>query len=133
MKFTSVHSFDLTPLEARAVLCELRRTVRNDDAVTRLHCVAGLDVGMDRASGMARAAAVVLSYPALEVIEDSVPDVLYRGSWYFTFEGGCITYTFDTKGQLSGTVAADATANLGFYPGYQLWDIAFEESREGRE
>lgn len=70
---------------------------------------------------------------ALERIEDLAPEPFYRGQWFFTFEGGCITYTFDTKGQLSGTVAADATANLGFYPGYQLWDIAFEESREGRE
>ena len=72
MKFTFVHSFDLTPSEARAVQCELRRKVRNDDAITRLRNVAGLDVGMDRASGMARAAAVVLSYPALELIEEAV-------------------------------------------------------------
>lgn len=53
---------------------------------------------------------------ALEVIEDSVPDVLYRGNWYFTFEGGCITYEFNAKGTLAETVAADAEDALGFYP-----------------
>jgi hypothetical protein len=53
---------------------------------------------------------------ALEVIEDSVPDVMYRGNWYFTFEGGCITYEFNAKGTLAETVAADAEDALGFYP-----------------
>lgn len=53
---------------------------------------------------------------ALDMIEDSVPDVVYRGSWYFTFEGGCITYEFNAKGRLAETVATDAEDALGFYP-----------------
>jgi hypothetical protein len=53
---------------------------------------------------------------ALDLMEDSVPDVFYRGSWYFTFEGGCITYEFNAKGRLAETVAADAEDALGFYP-----------------
>jgi hypothetical protein len=53
---------------------------------------------------------------ALELIDDSVPDVFYRGHWYFTFEGGCITYEFNAKGRLAETVAADAEDALGFYP-----------------
>lgn len=53
---------------------------------------------------------------ALDLIEDSVPDVFYRGSWYFTFEGGCITYEFNASGRLAETVAADAEDALGFYP-----------------
>ncbi len=59
---------------------------------------------------------------ALNVIEDDVVTEAYRGKWYFTFEGGCITYTFDAEGPMARTVAADATANLGFYPAYQLRD-----------
>ena len=62
---------------------------------------------------------------ALEVIDDSVPDVLYRGNWYFTFEGGCITYNFNAKGTLAETVAADAEDALGFYPA----SLVVEEAR----
>lgn len=58
----------------------------------------------------------VSSTEALELIDDSVPDVLYRGNWYLTFEGGCITYEFNAKGRLAETVAADAEDALGFYP-----------------
>jgi len=57
---------------------------------------------------------------ALELIEDVVPDVFYRGDWYFTFDGGCITYEFDAEGTLAETVAADAEDALGFYPALEL-------------
>ena len=53
-------------------------------------------------------------------MDDTVPDVFYRGTWYFTFEGGCITYEFDAKGRLAETVAEDAEEAIGFYPAYQL-------------
>lgn len=55
---------------------------------------------------------------ALELIEASVPDVFYRGNWFFTFEGGCITYEFNARGRLAETVAADAEDALGFYPAF---------------
>jgi hypothetical protein len=57
---------------------------------------------------------------ALDLIEDNIPELFFRGSWYFTFEGGCITYDFDAKGILAVTVAEDADDALGFYPAYQL-------------
>jgi hypothetical protein len=60
---------------------------------------------------------------ALDEIEDHLPDLRYRGKWYFTFEGGCITYEFDAEGSLAETVAADATDALGFYPAYKLRDF----------
>ena len=63
---------------------------------------------------------------ALERIEDVVPGVFYRGSWFFTFEGGCITYDFDASGNLAETVAADADDALGFYPAYELREFAEE-------
>ncbi len=53
---------------------------------------------------------------ALEVIEDNVPDVFYKGEWYFVFEGGCITYEFDARGTLAETIADDAEEAFGFYP-----------------
>lgn len=61
---------------------------------------------------------------ALDLIEDVVPGVFYRGSWYFTFEGGCITYEFDAKGILAETVAEDAEDALGFYPALELRQFA---------
>jgi hypothetical protein len=59
---------------------------------------------------------------ALDYIEDDVDTVVetYRGRWFFVFEGGCITYTFDVEGAMATSVAAAATSNLGFYPAYQL-------------
>ena len=61
---------------------------------------------------------------ALDLIEDFVPEVFYHGSWYFDFEGGCITYEFDAKGILAETVAADADDALGFYPAFELRQMA---------
>jgi hypothetical protein len=61
---------------------------------------------------------------ALDLMEETIPDVHYRGHWYFTFEGGCITYEFDTKGVLAETIAADADESFGFFPAYLLWESA---------
>ena len=61
---------------------------------------------------------------ALELIEDVVPDVHYRGNWYFTFDGGCITYDFDAEGILAETIAADAADAIGFYPAAELRQYA---------
>ena len=56
-----------------------------------------------------------------------VPDVSYRGNWYFTFEGGCITYEFDATGALAETIAGDAEDSLGFYPAHELRNFAKEQ------
>jgi hypothetical protein len=61
---------------------------------------------------------------ALDLIEEELPELFYRGRWYFTFEGGCITYEFDAKGTLAETVAADAEDALGFYPAFELRKLA---------
>jgi hypothetical protein len=60
---------------------------------------------------------------ALELIEEEVPNAFYRGEWYFTFEGGCITYEFNAEGTIAYTVAADAEDALGFFPAWRLDDI----------
>ena len=49
---------------------------------------------------------------------------LDRGNWYFTFEGGCITYEFNASGRLAETVAADAEDALGFYPASVVVEVA---------
>ena len=52
---------------------------------------------------------------ALERLEDLVPDVAYKGRWYFVFEGGCITYDFDAEGTVAATLEQDASEAIGFY------------------
>jgi hypothetical protein len=63
---------------------------------------------------------------ALDLIEEVVPDVFYRGNWYFTFEGGCITYEFDASGALAETIGEDAEDSLGFFPAQELRKFATE-------
>lgn len=59
-------------------------------------------------------------FEALDMMEDRLPDVSYKGHWYFTFEGGCVTYEFDAEGAIAETLAADAKDALGFYPSGDL-------------
>lgn len=61
---------------------------------------------------------------ALDEIEDHLPRVFYRGQWYFTFEGGCITYDFNASGTLAETIAEDAEDVIGFYPAHRVRAIA---------
>jgi hypothetical protein len=82
-------------------------------------------------SGELGTIAQITAEDALDVIEDDVATETYRGKWYFTFEGGCITYTFDAEGPMARTVAADAIANLGFYPAYQLRSATDRASGNG--
>ncbi len=64
---------------------------------------------------------------ALDVIEENVPDVFYKGQWYFLFEGGCITYDFDARGTLAETIAEDAEESFGFYPASRVVEGAEEQ------
>ncbi len=57
---------------------------------------------------------------ALDLIEGASPGVFYRGSWFFTFEGGCIIYDFDATGILAETIAADAENAIGFFPALEF-------------
>lgn len=79
-----------------------------------------------RGPGLVTALRGVSVDDALHAIEEVVPDVSYRGSWFFTFDGGCIEYRFDAHGRVAETVAEEAEAALGFYPAYQLVELAGE-------
>lgn len=64
------HRWDVTPAEAVQIQERLRRLVVAVDGIDQVRAVAGLDVGLR--GGVARAAAVVLSYPELEPIAEAV-------------------------------------------------------------
>ena len=67
---------------------------------------------------------------ALDVIEDLAPTPEYRGNWYFTFEGGCITYIFNAEKRMADVAPVVAERNLGFYPAHELWSILEEEQAD---
>jgi len=79
LKLAFSHRWDLTPEEAAALQGEMRRRVRVQALEPeRLRTVAGVDVGfVDSRTPQerARAAVVVMSYPSLQVIEQSTAEL----------------------------------------------------------
>ena len=69
MKIAHLHDWDLDPKSAVALQRELAPRLISDKplALDRISCVAGVDVSVRRTRS--RAAAVVMSYPQLEVLE----------------------------------------------------------------
>lgn len=59
---------------------------------------------------------------ALNRIEDLAPKPSYTGNWYFTFEGGCITYIFNAEKRMADQAPVVADEKLGFYPAFELWE-----------
>lgn len=72
MNAAPLHTWDVTPVEATAIQQNLRRAVVCQNELGTVRRVAGVDVGFDKAAGLARAAVVSLSYPGLEVLESAV-------------------------------------------------------------
>jgi deoxyribonuclease V len=66
------HRWDVTPAEAVEIQERLRRFVITADGIEHVHAVAGLDLGLR--GDTARAAAVVLSYPELALLEQAVAE-----------------------------------------------------------
>ena len=76
MKIVSPHPWDVSPGEAMAIQRELRGRVSTERGFDEVHTVAGVDVGFK--GEVARAAVVVLSYPGLEPLAQSVAEVPVR-------------------------------------------------------
>lgn len=70
---TLSHSWDLTPAQARRLQEQLRGRVTREDLLGGPPArVAGIDVGFEQNGAVTRAAAVVLSYPELEVVDTAI-------------------------------------------------------------
>jgi deoxyribonuclease V len=68
-----LHSWNLGPEQAIALQRELaRRVIREDRLPAEIHYIAGVDMAINETNGLARAAVVLLSYPALEPVEQHV-------------------------------------------------------------
>ena len=70
---TLSHTWDLSPAEARRLQEALRGQVVRENALTGPpERVAGIDIGFERNGAVTRAAAVVLGYPGLEVVDTAI-------------------------------------------------------------
>jgi deoxyribonuclease V len=67
----AARKWDVTPAEARALQRELAGHVRCEDDLPPVRFVGGVDVSMQRFATEGFASVVVLSFPALEVVEIS--------------------------------------------------------------
>src|SRR6266852_1415122 len=67
-----LHAWNLQQSEAIALQRELAKRVVREDRFDEMHHIAGVDMAINEENGMARAAVVLLTYPALEVVEQHV-------------------------------------------------------------
>ena len=72
MQYRDLHSWDVTPEEARQLQNELRTQVVGTDRFGKINTVAGADIGFKQ--DIARASVVVLSFPELQVVESVVTE-----------------------------------------------------------
>ncbi|MCL4532443.1 MAG: deoxyribonuclease V [Actinobacteria bacterium] len=71
MAGSAQHPWKITIEEARAVQLRLSRLVEESDRLGEIRCVAGVDLSGVRSSGNATAAAVLLSFPGLQLVEEN--------------------------------------------------------------
>jgi deoxyribonuclease V len=70
MKATALHPWQVSTHEAIAIQKRLRAQVITENTLGDLHYIAGADIATSMDSPKAYAGVVVLSYPALEVVEE---------------------------------------------------------------
>jgi len=88
MKIPENLNWNLSPQEAMAQQAALAKRVRMSDDFGAIHYVAGVDVGFEENNTVARAAVVVLSFPALEPVAAAVA----RRTVTFPYVPGLLAY-----------------------------------------
>lgn len=97
-----------------------------DDAEVDTETVSLRRVGGDEDSG--------LSFDeALAEIEGDVGDAAYKARWFYTFQGGCIRYDIDAKGEGAQSVKSDVARAIGLYPMEELYELARQAGIRGFE
>jgi deoxyribonuclease V len=92
-----VHSWQVSPREARAIQEDLRGQVIDTDDFGPIRRVAGVDVGFEDAGSQLRAAVAVLQFPSLQVVETAVA----RVSAAFPYVPGLLSFR-ELPGILTG-------------------------------
>ena len=70
MNYRALHSWDVTPKEARQLQNELRTQVIQTDQFGTINTVAGVDIGLKKDTAIA--SVIVLSFPELQVVDSVV-------------------------------------------------------------
>src|SRR6266571_7572454 len=125
-----LHEWNLPIQEAIALQHQLAKQIILQDHVGEVKHVAGVDMAINEVSGMARAAVVLLSYPALEIVERHVYEEPVRMPYVpglLSFrELPCILGAFDLLKQQPELVMVDGQGiahprRLGIASHLGLW------------
>jgi deoxyribonuclease V len=108
---TPLHEWNLTPEDAIALQRDLAKAILREDQLGEVHHVAGVDMAINENNGMARAAVVLLTYPALQVIEQHIYEEPVRMPYIpglLSFrEAPCVLGAFSQLQQLPDLVMVD--------------------------
>src|SRR6266487_876211 len=130
MSNKQLHEWNLQQSEAIALQRELAKRVIREDRLQELHHIGGVDMALNEESGMARAAVVLLSYPALEIEERHVYEEPVRMPYIpglLSFrEAPCILGAFNLLKQQPDLVMVDGQGiahprRLGIASHLGLW------------
>ena len=69
MRVHELHSWDVSPSEAREIQVSLARRVVTENGIINPRLIAGIDISSPDAQGVARGAVVVLRYPEFGIVE----------------------------------------------------------------
>jgi deoxyribonuclease V len=125
-----LHGWDLTPSQAVALQKELAQRIIREDRFGEVRTIAGVDMAINEQNGMARAAVVLLSFPALEMLERHVYEEPIRMEYIpglLSFrEIPCITGAFAQLKQQPDLVMVDGQGiahprRLGIAAHLGLW------------
>jgi deoxyribonuclease V len=125
-----LHEWNLAPAQAIALQKELAQRIIREDRFGEVHTIAGVDMAINEQNGMARAAVVLLSFPALEILEKHVYEEPIRMEYIpglLSFrEIPCIVGAFEQLKQQPDLVMVDGQGiahprHLGIAAHLGLW------------
>ncbi len=88
VKINRLHSWQVSTAQALDIQRRLAKQVSRNSEVTAPHFIAGVDISVGKAQGMATAAVVVLSYPELRLVETKV----VQGKLDFPYIPGLLSF-----------------------------------------
>ncbi|MDD5082000.1 MAG: deoxyribonuclease V [Dehalococcoidales bacterium] len=88
VKIQDLHGWQVSTSQARAIQQELAARVLRSGTIISPRFIAGTDISIDKVSGIATAAVVVLDYPGLRIVESR----LVRGEPGFPYIPGFLSF-----------------------------------------
>ncbi len=88
MKVEKLHGWQVSITRALDIQLKLASRVSRVEEVTTPHFIAGVDISVNKAEGMATGAIVVLNYPELKIVETKIVD----GKLDFPYVPGLLSF-----------------------------------------